>query len=104
MRSAASALATAEDVVVTDHVDPGPLTCPVLSPKRADRDYFAVAAASIVAKVHRDRLMEELAARYPIWEWHRNKGYGTVGHRRALQTSGPGAWHRRSFRWSPVLP
>jgi ribonuclease HII len=104
MRAAASALATAEDVVVADHVDPGPLVCRVMSPNRADRDFFSVAAASIVAKVHRDRVMEELSVRHPLWQWHRNKGYGTPEHRRALQISGPGALHRRSFRWSPVLP
>ena len=104
MRAAAAVLATTAAVVVTDHVDPGDLGCRVLSPTRADCEYFSVAAASILAKVHRDRIMVDLGAEQPQWGWHRNKGYGTTGHRRALGIYGPGALHRRSFQWSPVLP
>ncbi len=104
MRAAASALVTPAAVVVTDYVDPGDLGCRVLSPKQADREYYSVAAASILAKVHRDRIMADLGAEQPEWGWERNKGYGTTSHRRALQTYGPGALHRRSFQWSPVLP
>jgi ribonuclease HII len=104
MAAAARTLMTRRSVVVTDHVDPGDLGCRVLSPKRADRVYFCVAAASIVAKVHRDRLMINLGRLDPRWKWEKNKGYGTVEHRRALQNVGPGALHRRSFGWSPVLP
>jgi ribonuclease HII len=104
MRAAASALVTPEAVVVTDYVDPGDLGCRVLSPKQADREYFSVAAASILAKVHRDRIMVDLGSGQPHWGWERNKGYGTVTHRLALEKWGPGAFHRRSFRWSPVLP
>ena len=104
MRAAAGALVTPEAVVVTDYVDPGDLGCPVLSPKQADREYFSVAAASILAKVHRDRIMVDLGSEQPYWCWERNKGYGTVAHRLALESRGPGALHRRSFRWSPVLP
>jgi ribonuclease HII len=104
MRAAASALVSPAAVVVTDHVDPGDLGCRVLSPKSADRDFFCVAAASILAKVHRDRLMVDLANRHPHWDWQSNKGYGTVAHRRALQMHGSSVFHRRSFQWSPVLP
>jgi len=104
MRAAAGALVTPAAVVVTDYVDPGDLGCRVLSPKKADREYFCVAAASILAKVHRDRIMADLGAEQPEWCWERNKGYGTTAHRRALQTHGPGTLHRRSFQWSPVLP
>jgi ribonuclease HII len=104
MASAARALMTPRSVVITDHIDPGNLECPVLSPTHADRDYFSVAAASILAKVHRDRLMVDLGRKDPRWQWERNKGYGTVAHRRALETLGPGDMHRHSFGWSPVLP
>lgn len=104
MVAAARALLTPRSVVITDHVDPGDLGCPVLSPARADREYFCVAAASILAKAHRDRLMVELGRQDPRWQWHRNKGYGTIAHRRALQMLGPGDMHRHSFGWSPVLP
>lgn len=104
MRAAARALATPGAVVVTDHVDPGDVGCSVLSPKRADADYFSVAAASILAKVHRDGIMVELGGMDPRWAWERNKGYGTADHRKALQDLGPSSLHRRSFHWSPVLP
>ncbi len=104
MRAAAGALVTPEAVVVTDYVDPGDLGCPVLSPKQADREYFSVAAASILAKVHRDRIMVDLGSEQPHWGWEQNKGYGTVAHRLALENRGSGTLHRRSFRWSPVLP
>ncbi|MCK5376576.1 MAG: ribonuclease HII [Acidobacteria bacterium] len=104
MRAAARALVTPGAVVVTDHVDPGDVGCAVLSPKRADADYFSVAAASILAKVHRDGIMVELGGMDPRWAWERNKGYGTADHRKALQDLGPSSLHRRSFHWSPVLP
>jgi len=104
MRAAAGALVTPEAVVVTDYVDPGNLGSKVLSPKQADREYFSVAAASILAKVHRDRIMVDLGTEQPHWGWERNKGYGTIAHRLALENLGPGALHRRTFRWSPVLP
>ncbi len=104
MRAAVQSVATPSDVVVTDNMEIGPAGCRVLSQARADQLYFSVAAASIVAKVHRDRIMDDLDRRYPCWGWRSNKGYGTVAHRRALQAFGSGAWHRRSFTWSPVLP
>ncbi len=104
MAAAARTLIVPRSVVITDYVDPGDLGCRILSPKRADREFFCVAAASIVAKVHRDRIMVDLDRQDPRWKWERNKGYGTVDHRRALQNLGPGSLHRRSFGWSPVLP
>jgi ribonuclease HII len=104
MAAAARTLMGSRSVVITDYVNPGDLGCRILSPIRADRDYFCVAAASIVAKVHRDRIMVDLGRKDPRWRWERNKGYGTVDHRRALQNVGPGILHRHSFGWSPVLP
>ena len=82
MRATALCLTTANTVVVTDHVDPGDLGCRVLSPKRADGTYFCVAAASIFAKVYRDRIMVQMAARDDRWGWEKNKGYGTGRHSR----------------------
>lgn len=57
----------------------------------------AIAAASIVAKVTRDRLMAELHRQHPDYGWLRNQGYGTAAHAAALQRHGPCAHHRRSF-------
>ncbi|ACA19681.1 Ribonuclease H [Methylobacterium sp. 4-46] len=57
-----------------------------------------IAAASILAKVLRDRLMAVLARRHPAYAWARNAGYGTAAHRAALLREGPSPHHRRSFR------
>jgi ribonuclease HII len=58
----------------------------------------SIAAASVLAKVWRDRLMERLALQYPGYGIERHKGYGTAQHRSALQTLGYSPQHRRSFR------
>ncbi len=104
MRATARTLSSADSIVVIDHVDPGEISCPVHAVPAADDSFFSVAAASIVAKVHRDHLMADLGLRYPSWSWKSNKGYGTREHRQALQQSGPSFLHRKSFGWSPVLP
>jgi len=59
---------------------------------------LSIAAASIVAKVTRDRIMRALAAEHPHYGWADNKGYGTPVHQAALRTHGPTPHHRRSFR------
>lgn len=62
-----------------------------------DRHVHAIACASVLAKVLRDRLMQRLAARYPAYGWERNKGYATPEHLEALQRYGPTRHHRYSF-------
>lgn len=64
---------------------------------KGDATSYAIAAASIVAKVTRDRQMIELDSRYPAYGFARNKGYGTAEHLAALRTYGPLPEHRRSF-------
>lgn len=64
---------------------------------RGDRKSFAIAAASIIAKVTRDRLMEKLAVRYPGYGWEHNCGYPTIDHRTALRTLGVTPFHRQDF-------
>ncbi|HEY6808310.1 MAG TPA: ribonuclease HII, partial [Gemmatimonadales bacterium] len=78
------------------------LPCPELGlPHEAvvggDGRCASIAAASIIAKTVRDRLMELLAARHPGYAWDDNKGYGTAIHLAALVARGPTAHHRRSF-------
>lgn len=63
---------------------------------------YAVACASIVAKVLRDALMRRLAARYPLYGWERNAGYGTPAHLHALDAHGTTPHHRRSFCERPL--
>lgn len=61
----------------------------------------SIAAASVLAKLVRDRLMDRLAARYPAFHWEANKGYGTADHLAALEADGPTPHHRMSF--TPVV-
>jgi ribonuclease HII len=70
---------------------------PCLSIKKGDRVSVAVAAASVVAKVTRDRLMRNLNRRHPGYGFDENKGYGTREHWRALETLGPSPQHRLTF-------
>lgn len=63
-----------------------------------DGTCYSVACASIVAKVTRDRLMRQLAVRYPAYAWEHNSGYGTASHIAALDALGATPHHRRSFR------
>jgi ribonuclease HII len=74
-----------------DHV--GPYTAIV----RGDAKCYSIAAASIVAKVIRDRLMDRLAARHPHYGWEHNAGYATATHRRGIEEHGITRFHRRSF-------
>lgn len=57
----------------------------------------AIAAASVIAKVHRDRMMSELARTYPAYKWDSNKGYGSKDHRNAIAEFGLTALHRKKF-------
>src|SRR5438309_9451185 len=64
---------------------------------RGDTKSFAIAAASIIAKVTRDRLMSKLAAKYPGYGWEHNCGYPTIDHRKALRELGVTPFHRQDF-------
>lgn len=70
-----------------------PFTCIV----KGDGKFQSIAAASILAKTHRDRLMRELADAFPQYGWSKNKGYPTAEHRSAIRLYGPCSHHRRSF-------
>ncbi len=63
-----------------------------------DARYRSIAAASVLAKTHRDELMRQLAEAYPQYGWNHNMGYPTRTHREALAQHGPTPWHRMSFR------
>ena len=64
---------------------------------RGDAKSFSIAAASIVAKVTRDRLMAKLATKYPGYGWEHNCGYPTIDHRKALRELGVTPFHRQDF-------
>ena len=64
---------------------------------KGDAQYMPIAAASILAKTHRDQLMAELHQEYPLYGWNSNKGYPTAAHYQAILQHGPTPHHRRSF-------
>jgi ribonuclease HII len=85
---------------LVDGNQPPPLDCPVRCVVRGDALSLSIAAASIIAKVSRDRVMAALAAIYPGYGWERNAGYGTAEHRAGLVQHGVTTHHRTSF--SPI--
>ena len=98
MRRAVVGLPSAPALVLVDGNRAPRLPCAVRTVVGGDRLSLSVAAASIVAKVTRDRLMAHLAADHPGYGWERNAGYGTAEHRAGLARLGLTAQHRRSFR------
>lgn len=97
MRRAVLRLPGVPDLALVDGDRPPPLPCPVRCLVGGDGLSLSVAAASIVAKVVRDRAMERLARRHPGYGWEANAGYGTPAHRAALLRLGPVAHHRAGF-------
>jgi len=77
---------------------PPALGCPGAAVVKGDGRIAEIAAASILAKVTRDRMMEALSHAHPHYGWERNMGYGTAEHRAGLEAHGISAHHRRSFR------
>jgi len=68
---------------------------------KGDGKYASIAAASILAKTYRDDFMKGLHDQYPHYNWMRNKGYGTLEHRRAIEKHGVCSYHRMSFNIMP---
>jgi ribonuclease HII len=98
MRLALSQLPKFPDHILIDGRSLPDLPQPQTTFIKGDRDIYSIAAASIVAKVYRDRLMMALHERYPQYGFARHMGYGTVAHREAIRQFGPCPAHRRSFR------
>jgi len=93
----AVAMLGADHALIDGPLVPAGLPCPGEPVIGGDARCLSVAAASIVAKVARDRLMAGLARDFPGYGWERNMGYPTAGHRRALLDLGVTPHHRRSF-------
>jgi len=98
LRDAVLALRPAPDFAVTDGFAVPGLGCPSLGMWKGDQVVACVAAASIIAKVTRDKLMTELDASYPGYGFAAHKGYGTPAHQAALAALGPCAEHRLTYR------
>lgn len=97
LRRAARELDPCPDYVLTDGFPVPRIPCPSLGIKKGDAVSACVAAASIVAKVTRDRAMVRLHGRFPAFGFEHNKGYGTSEHWEVLDRLGPTPVHRLSF-------
>jgi ribonuclease HII len=98
MARAMADLGLRPDVALVDGNRAPALPCPVETVVKGDGRSLSIAAASVAAKVVRDRRMAELARCHPGFGWERNQGYGTPEHRAALDRLGVTPEHRRSFR------
>lgn len=87
-----------DHVLVDGNQLPASLPCPATSVIRGDATSASIAAASIIAKVTRDRMMCVLASLYPGYGWKRNAGYGTPQHRLAIETLGLTPHHRMGYK------
>jgi len=92
------------DFIITDGWPVGYIPLPHLSIKKGDAVTGSIAAASIVAKVTRDRIMDRYHRRFPQYGFDSNRGYGTRKHWRALEEFGPTPIHRRSFKGVAGMP
>lgn len=99
MKRAKDNLKTPTDMAIVDgNQKPKTISEPVLTVVKGDAKSYSISAASIVAKVYRDRLMAELAIKYPYYGFEKNAGYGTKAHIEGLKNHGVTPQHRRSYR------
>jgi ribonuclease HII len=98
MAEAFAALKVKPALALIDGPQTIPLPCQVIATPKGDSLSLAIAAASIVAKVTRDRLMLEESQKYPQYGFERHFGYGTRAHMTALATYGPSPIHRLTYR------
>lgn len=103
MQRAVSGLDIRPDHILVDgnRFKPHPDGIPYTTVVHGDATYASIAAASILAKTHRDALMDTLAREYPQYGWAQNKAYPTKAHRQAIAQYGPTPYHRLTFRLLP---
>jgi ribonuclease HII len=97
MFDAIQQLTVRPDVLLLDAVTLESLEMPQIPLIEGDKRSVSIAAASVVAKVYRDLLMESYHDRYPVYDFRHNRGYATEGHQAALKVYGPSPIHRKSF-------
>ena len=99
MRQAVEAFLPVPDYVLIDGNRLPKLSLPAQAIVKGDQKSRSIAAASILAKVTRDRIMKEYDRDYPEWEFSKHKGYPTKRHKELLHKLGPTPIHRKTFRW-----
>jgi ribonuclease HII len=97
MQRAVDSLPISPAIALVDGIRKPTLTQQVITVVKGDQQSYSIAAASIIAKVTRDRLMDQLHLKFPHYGWEKNAGYGTAQHQAALQQFGITSHHRRSF-------
>lgn len=97
MRQAVGKLSIKPDILLNDAVTIPGLSMPQVPIIKGDASSISIACASIIAKVYRDRMMEDYDREYPGYGFASNKGYGSAAHTEAIRTNGPCPIHRRTF-------
>lgn len=97
MKTAVERLSVQPDIILVDGNKSFEYSAPVIPVVKGDSKSFTIAAASIVAKVVRDRIMKRLNAYYPEYNWNKNKGYPTRNHLESIRVYGESPLHRKTF-------
>ncbi len=97
MKNAVNKLQVKPDLILVDGNKTFAHKIPTIAVVKGDSKSFAIAAASIIAKVTRDKIMKRLSHQYPQYLWSKNKGYPTKEHINAIKLFGPTSLHRKSF-------
>ena len=102
MKNAVESLSVSPDYVITDGNMKLDIDIPQQSIIKGDGKSYTIGAASIIAKVYRDKIMDEYAVQYPDYGFEKNKGYGTAEHIDGIKRAGICAVHRKSFvkKWT----
>lgn len=97
MKTAVKRLKFSPDLILVDGNNAFDFSVPVIPVIKGDSKSFSIAAASIIAKVVRDRIMKRLDVYYPVYNWKKNKGYPTKRHIEAIKIYGQTPLHRKTF-------
>lgn len=97
MKIAVEQMSIKPDLILIDGNKSFPIDIQTKTIIKGDSKSFSIAAASILAKVTRDRMMIELAKKHPEYSWEKNKGYGTKVHIQSIKEHGATSYHRKSF-------
>lgn len=102
MHEALDRLATTPEFIIVDGNRFKPFQeIPYQTVIKGDAKYLSIAAASVLAKTHRDEYMEKIHREFPLYHWKKNKGYPTAEHREALRKYGDTKYHRKTFKLLP---